>query len=262
MLYLTYGLGTDGLGAQFQRVIGIMALAKKHGCKYVHSPIQSMEHIPEPMPEYLKRIEDYFQIHTKYKNVNEIKYDKIIDVQNAEIESTILLYKNSVFTILLKIIIPNGILDANTKVYNYIMPDLRQIRQKLDLPKYDKNKMNIAIHIRRGDVNQSLHPYRYTPMEYFKQIAQHLLTQFPEANICIFSEVTQENIHEFDAFHNMNVKLIMDEDVLLTLEYLIRANILVTSKSSFSYIAGLYNENTVLYTPFWHRPMPHWRILN
>jgi hypothetical protein len=36
------------------------------------------------------------------------------------------------------------------------------------------------------------------------------------------------------------------------------ADILVIGKSSFSYVAGLYNTNTVYYFNFWHSPLNNW----
>lgn len=38
------------------------------------------------------------------------------------------------------------------------------------------------------------------------------------------------------------------------------ANILLTSKSSFSYAAAMLNENIVYYLPFWHKPSEKWKI--
>ena len=261
MLYLTYELGIDGLGGQYQRIIGILALSKKYGCKYVHTPIQYMEHIPEPKQEYLNKIEEYFQISQHYKNSKDLIYDKVISVQSPNIENAILLYKSSTENILLVLGNPSAILDRDTSIYNYIIPELRQIKQKIDLPHYDLHNKNIAIHIRRGDVNQTRYPDRYTKIEYFKKIAEQLSHRHQTANICIFTELTDENKNEFEIFNDMNVKIIANEDVLTTLDYLICADILVTCKSSFSYIAGLYNANTVLYTEFWHKPMEHWETI-
>ncbi len=39
---------------------------------------------------------------------------------------------------------------------------------------------------------------------------------------------------------------------------LVGADILVTSHSSFSYSAGLYNEGLTVYSEFWHSPLPSW----
>lgn len=258
MLYLTYRTSNDGLGGQYQRIIGLMALAMKHQCRYVHNPILQIEHIPTPQTEYLKRIEDFFQIKNYYSSIDEYHYDEVVDFERIS-EPTILSYKEKAHNshILLKISIPNAILDGEPSVYNLILPQLRQIKGTLPLPLYSSAKKNIALHIRRGDVNEISHPGRFTPISVFHQIADKLAIHYPDSNICIFTEITPENKNEFNIFRK-EIKIVANEDVLTTLEYLIQADILVMCKSSFSYIAGLYNKNQVIYMDFWHSPMPHW----
>lgn len=260
MLYLTYNTADDGLGGQYQRIIGIMALAKKHQCTYVHNPIIKMEHIPNPQREYLKKIEDYFQIQNHHPNIDDYQYNQVVEFNRID-EHTILSYKiqaqQKCVNILLKIKLPNAILDQDTDIYNQIIPHLRQIKKTIPLPYYNSSK-NIAVHIRRGDVNNITHPGRYTPTLAFKQIIDQLKTHYPNSNVCIFTEITPENKDEFDIFQNNQIKIVADEDILTTMEYLIQADVLVMCKSSFSYIAGLYNKNQVIYIDFWHSPMPQW----
>ena len=50
-----------------------------------------------------------------------------------------------------------------------------------------------------------------------------------------------------------------DLDLLTTIEYMIKADVLVMSKSALSYVAALYNNNKVLYINFWHNKLPHWK---
>jgi len=259
MLYLAYSTSNDGLGGQYQRILGLMALARKYQCTYVCNPILQMEHIPNPQTEYLKRIEDFFQIQNNFSSINEHHYDQVINFERIS-ELTILSYleKAQNSNILLKICIPNAILDNDPNIYNLIIPQLRDIKGTIPLPLYSSVKKNIALHIRRGDVSEITHPGRFTPISVFKQIADKLVIQYPDSNICIFTEITQENKDEFNIFQKDQIKVVANEDVLTTLEYLIQADILIMCRSSFSYIAGLYNKNQVIYMDFWHSPMPHW----
>jgi hypothetical protein len=258
MLYLSYLQYIDGMCAQYQRVIGIIALAESYGYKYVHTPIKQMEHVS---PDEIIEIENFLQINSYYKKEEFITFDYVHYISNMEIESAILHFKSQPNTtnILLMINNPLTILDANTQLYNKVMPMLRNIKQSRDLIYFKKDVINIAIHIRRGDVNKSQYPDRYLSTSYFKTIIDKLLDQTPTANVCIFTEITPENREEFNIF--TNIKIISGGDILTTFEHLSNADILITSKSSFSYVAALYNENTVLYTNFWHNPLPHWKIL-
>ena len=261
MLYLTKLIDIDGFGAQYQKILGVISLSKKYNCEYVHSTIQQIEHIPSDM---FTNIDKFFNICGLYKKVEDITFDKTYKVQDHEIEHAILSLKQTTNTkenILLIINNPLGMLDANVSWYNEVMPDLRKIKQNLELVYFKPTAVNIAVHIRRGDVSQTIHPYRYTPINYFKQIIDKLLGQYQSANICIFTEITDENKEEFIIFNEPNIRIISGGDALVTFEHLVKADVLVMSKSSFSYVAGLYNENKVLYTPFWHNPLNMWDII-
>jgi hypothetical protein len=258
MLYLTYSQYIDGMCAQYQRIIGIIALAESYGCTYLHTPIKQMEHVSQ---DEIVEIENFLQINSYYKKEDSIIFNYVHRVSNMEIEGAILHFKSQSNTTntLLMINNPLAILDANIQLYNKVMPMLRNIKKGRDLIYFNKNAINIAVHIRRGDVSKSQYPDRYLPTSYFKPIIDKLLLQFPGANVCIFTEITPENREEFNIF--TNIKIISGGDVLITFEHLSKADILITSKSSFSYVAALYNGNTVLYTNFWHKPLPHWKLL-
>jgi len=46
---------------------------------------------------------------------------------------------------------------------------------------------------------------------------------------------------------------------------ILRADVFIMSRSSFSLVPALFlesNETKVVYTPFWHKPRPHWDIVD
>jgi len=264
MLYLTYQPREDGMGGQFQRVIGIMALAKKYNLTYVHTPIKEMEHLPSP--HYLEQIENYFQIKDNYPPSNSIQYDEEYDMEIASeivITNAKELVARTGKNVLIKIFLPQRILDRDPDCYQLVLPKIREMKQKWLLPYFLPNKTNIAIHIRRGDVNSNDHPTRFTPIEYYYRLVESFNEKFPDSNICIFSEENKENKDEFTIFSKKpQVRVLLNLDILTTFEHLVHADILVTSKSSFSYLAGLLNTNRVVYMDFWHSPLSHWSRLH
>ena len=154
MVYLTYDINKnrDGMGAQYQRIIGIICIALYYNYEYVHTPIEKMEHLEND--NYLEKIEDFFQIRNHFKNVNEYNYDEIISLDNPSIDD---IKKYDDKNILIKIYLPYNICESNIEIYEKGMPFLRKILLK-------KNKVNIAIHVRRGDVSQTDNTGRYTPL--------------------------------------------------------------------------------------------------
>jgi hypothetical protein len=268
MLYLTYLKQTDGMGSQYQRIIGIICLAMKYDCQYIHSHIDKMEHLPDPCSEYLNNIEEFFQIQNHFPTMNEsVSFDSIINLDTNVTEAILLEYKNMAVSknILLAIDHAYSMFDKNTQLYEIGMPFLNGIKKNIELPEYHIPGVKIAIHIRRGDVSTRMNVDRYVPLDYYQQIINKLSTSHENAQFFIFTEISPENASEFIDFQNANknisMKIIPDIDILTTLEYLIKADVLVMSKSSFSYVAGLYNKNTVFYMDFWHAKLDRWKTM-
>ncbi len=263
MLYLTYnaGLWVDGLGSQYQKIIGIITIAMKYNLEYVHTKITIMDHIDSP--EYLQKISDFFQIEYHYKSVNDYKYDEIFYEENPTddiIKDYINKSKNS--NILLKILKPHNIVFNNdTALLNKSMKILRTYLKMPELPYYNipLNIKKIAIHIRRGDVDPIKYPDRFVPIDKYISIVNKFNELYPNNKIFIFTEITETNKNEFNVFNKYNnVKVLADIDVIESLAYMINADILVTCKSSFSYIPAIYNKNKVFYIDFWHKPLENW----
>jgi hypothetical protein len=102
------------------------------------------------------------------------------------------------------------------------------------------------------------YPSRFIPVEFYLEIMNQLRVNIPSARFHIFTEITKENENEFDVLKAEDVTILPNLDILATMEHLIMADVLVTSKSSFSYLAALYNTNNIVYFDFWHNPLSHW----
>jgi hypothetical protein len=262
MLYLTYNIinnESDGMGAQYQRIIGIIAIANYYNYKYVHSPIIHMEHIDNI--GYLDKIEQFFQIINNYPNVNSFKYDNIYEEFDPSNETLINYNEQSTNkNILIKIQHPYKICDMNPFVYKKVMPILSDMIINKYLPFYkNDNKIKIAIHVRRGNVDNQTYNDRYTSLNDIINVINSLKIKYHNCSFYIFTQIDEKNKNEFDIFNNdKTIQIKANEDQLLTLNHLINADILVMCKSSFSYIAGLYNRNIVYYFDFWHSPLDNW----
>jgi len=289
MLYITYnasGFHNDGLGAQYQRMIAIFSLCHylKSNIEYVHSPITKIEHISSN--EEIQQIEDYFGFSKTFKNANDIQYDECIEL-NVITDFKIIVEiskkcKEHSKKVLLKTAMVFAIVEKYIYMYENAMIYLRTIclsSTNYSLNHYnkhgknekhgiiEKHGKNVAVHIRRGDVTtNTTNPdimIRYTPTEYFKNIILYLQKEDPNRNFDIFTELTEQNKSEFDIFKNIpKLEIISNNNTLLTFQHLITADILVTCKSSFSYISAFYNPNTIYYLPFWHKPLSHWKKLS
>lgn len=123
---------------------------------------------------------------------------------------------------------------------------------------YSSENFNIAIHIRRGDImadptNPNL-VMRYLSNDYFEKVLRQVLENIHTTkpiHIYYFSQGKPEDYPEFAHFHNLHWCLDMNaQDSFLHFVY---ADLLITSKSSFSYKPALLN-NGIKVCPrnFWH----------
>jgi hypothetical protein len=126
---------------------------------------------------------------------------------------------------------------------------------------YDQRYCNIAIHVRRGDIiqkdsnkNTQNLKMRYQNNQYYINVLKNALSKLPtakEPRIFLFSQGKEEDFEDFNIFENIRFCLEMNAaDSFLHFVY---ADILITSKSSFSYKAALLNCG-LKYSPkeFWH----------
>ncbi|KKL26138.1 hypothetical protein LCGC14_2398290 [marine sediment metagenome] len=127
--------------------------------------------------------------------------------------------------------------------------------------KPDKPKFDIALHIRRGDVNNvDLDQiWRYTSNKVYIKIIQFLKNTYPDYSICIHS---QGKINDFKELFFENVHFSLNDSIDNTFHNLVTSKILVMSKSSFSYSAALLSTNIVYYIPFWHKTLDNWLTID
>lgn len=132
--------------------------------------------------------------------------------------------------------------------------------RKNDSLLYDKNNFNVAIHVRRGDIvigqenkNTNL-LMRWNSHQYFLNVLQNVLkiqeTTKP-ISIYLFSQGTENDYAEFKQFKDIHFCLDMNaQDSFL---HMVFADLLITSKSSFSYKPALISKGIkVCPEDFWH----------
>lgn len=123
---------------------------------------------------------------------------------------------------------------------------------------YSPDNFNIAIHVRRGDImadpsNPNL-AMRYLSNDYFEKVLEQVVTNLHTAkpiHIYFFSQGKPEDYPEFAKYKNLHWCL--DMNAQESFLHFVYADLLITSKSSFSYKPALLN-NGIKVCPknFWH----------
>ena len=120
---------------------------------------------------------------------------------------------------------------------------------------YKKNSIfTIVIHIRRGDVNENTmyknKETRYLPNSYYINIIKKVKNINKEKIIKVYSEsISQES---FDNFKKLGCEIYLDTPLKEVWESIINADIFIMSKSSFSFVPGIFCKGVVIYKDFWH----------
>ena len=122
---------------------------------------------------------------------------------------------------------------------------------------YKKRNFNIAVHIRLGDIliNKKILKQRYLNIDYFISAIKKSLSIIKtkkKTKIHIFSEHYIKSFSRLRKFQN--IQFCYNLNQYKTFLHFIYADLLITSKSSFSYKAGLINRGIKLSPKqFWHK---------
>ncbi|MDB5121028.1 MAG: hypothetical protein JWN56_2246 [Sphingobacteriales bacterium] len=125
---------------------------------------------------------------------------------------------------------------------------------------FDSESFNIAIHVRRGDIvigQENHNPnllMRWQENGYFEKVLCRVIDTIKiEKSIAIyvFSQGLKKDFPEFEQFENLHFCLDMNaQDSFM---HMVNADLLITSKSSFSYKPALLNKGIkVCPKDFWH----------
>lgn len=225
--YYTIKGKSDGFGAQYQAILSGIAYCNYKNYIYVHTPIRTLEHNVD-----INKANEFIGI-----NTNSQEYNTNCKIEEHAYENKVHLCKTP------SIYYTDKVLDYIRKCY------YSTAKPCVDL-------VDIAIHIRRGDVTTTSYKERYINNNNYKKIITKLNTKYPTYTITIFSE------GKYDDFSDLGLEekcFKLNTDVFETFHSLVCAKVLIQAISSFSYCAGLINQNTVYhFDKFSHKKLDHW----
>lgn len=274
----------DGMGAQLQRIFGIHALANALGASYLHSPIANLHpgdstpNSPDAVKSLVDRCNLRFHILSNPAAVERASGCREVTVKHFRVRAAAKIVSAEESPVMFRILQPHLHIDANPSLWPKSAPVLSPV------PAW-RQPLRVALHVRRGDLQRAA-PRRMMPIRYYSGVARRLekllglagvrarfelhtesATSFAPSsanelprNDRTFEGTKSNEDEELDDFGLLApLDRFVDTDPIESLERMSSADVLITSKSSFSMVAGiLAPEKLVLFAPFWHSPMPGW----
>ncbi len=247
-----------GIGHQMANWIAGYWWARQFGLKYAHSPF------PSPAwEEFLGFGENEYTVEKLaampgYKVVKLPPFREKIPQERGLVENIIASYDGQKAVFLMA-------QDQSYRDQIGVIEDLQRKFHQAPARKHDRlifsaDHFNIAVHVRRGDIvagqmNGNLNlQMRWQDNDYFLKVLGNVLKALRTDNpvaIYLFSQGKPEEFKEFETFDNLHFCLDMGaRDSFL---HMVFADLLITSKSSFSYKPALLSKGIrVCPIDFWH----------
>ena len=218
------GLPSEGVGSQVILTIHAMAFARITGMKYVHTPFVHLAHANRP-----DDWEEHFQL----------GHDELTAADDWRVIDYALNFR--------RLHRRFGVtLGETQREVARLLPVLKE-RYWRDRITTGNRRLQICVHVRRGDVNKEHHPGMWIPTASIERtisaIKAVLTAQGLEYDLTIFSQLGGEDLASLG-------RLEIDGNPVSASAQMVAADILVSGKSCFSYVAGLLSAGVVL-APDW-----------
>ena len=251
----------DGGGAQVNACASAMALAAATGIRYLHTPLQYVEHAPGDQAAWTRAWEDFFGLG---------QGETVIGPDHEAVDIKKVLDTPSIWSRPGTTVEAQHFLDACNaypEFYDGIIPRLREkyaVSDKSGIAlDRDGEDIVVAVHIRRGDVSRHnpVTGERFTDDEYLLQRVRDILAVTCDlglrARVNVYSQGQAE---DFARFSELGCHLQIDKDTFETIHNLVMSDVLVTAKSAFSFVAGLLSKGVKIYEPFRTVPPCDWMV--
>lgn len=123
-------------------------------------------------------------------------------------------------------------------------------------------RRTISVHIRRGDISPCRprtrgYP-RYLPNQHFLRLLDRYDAD-KNSDVVIYSE--SQSFESFQEFEERGYKLVLDGSIGDVWKGILVSDVVILSRSSFSLVPAVMTKGKVVFTPFWHEPLPHWDVV-
>ncbi len=251
------------MGSQALARMSAICLAKKYGLTYVHTPFLAMQHAEgfnpyEANEEWAARWEGILNLGHGEVSAAECALPRVeIDdfIANRSWWSSPCLLSAGYF---------NMITDRMPDAYRDVTPKLREKYYVGAAPKRRSEVVEVCAHLRRGVDVRPDNPetaYRYVDNDVMAKsilMTQSVLTELGLASrVRLFSQGEEK---DFASMLDLGIELCLNTPAIPTFREFVEADVLIMTKSSFSYAAALLNDGVKLYDRYARSPLSDWIV--
>jgi hypothetical protein len=257
--FITCAGKNDGAGAQIIAILSTTLFAHELGIQYVHTHFQRIAHNDKNDLNFEHDWENFINIGFNELSIKQIDLNEITIIRVNSI-TQIEKKDNTLYVIPhcheFTKINPN----KYSKLLNRFSHKYEMASKKISTY-FDSSKINIAVHVRRGDVAQG-DKDRYTHNYFIKRIVEQISNVLSELKVKYIFHIYSEGIVEnFSEFNDDNIIFHLNECPFTTFHHMVSADVLVMAKSAFSYSAALFSKGIKVYIPFAHRALKDWLVV-
>ena len=242
----------DGAGKQALARISGINFAKAFGATYVDTPFSRLDHASGEMADWLDAWEKCFNLGKGEERIDGRPYE-IVDYEDYLLNG-----RPITGNVVLRLQQCYWLNRRYPDTFEVIAPALRDKFGAANRAP-NKDRFVVAIHVRRGDVDQSRNISRFTPNVSILQTITLIRSVLDELDIKATYHVhSQGKAEDFADFAKLGCELHLDTDAIETMRQIVDSDVLVMAKSTFSYVAALINNGVKLYEPMGDPPMSSW----
>ncbi len=263
----TNGFDAEGIGSVAQWNLVLYGLCKKLGANFFAKPFININHYQYnniPKDKWSEEFTEFFNLNSPQKF--DVEY--IFDGEYQDLINFIDENKNSKENICIEVnknfIVQNGFSIIDEAFQKKYLEDIKQnlIYQKESY--FDSTKYNISLHLRSlNSCDVPTYPEMETYLVYknandIKNIFDILKEKFYNKKVCIYihSQGDKNNFIDLLELSNKNFEIVLklNEHPIDDIYHMSNANLLIMSKSSYSWIAHLLNFNQTLVRDNFYQP--------
>jgi len=268
------GFDSEGIGSVIQWHLLLYGICKNLKINFFSDKFVNISHYQYNNISKEKWSNDYtnfFNIHKPQKFDIEYNFDGTIEDLNKFIRENKNVEKNICIEVNKKFIVDNGFSILNKIFYNDYFKQIRENLNYQNKTYFDPIKYNICLHLRSLNgcdipTNPAMETYHvYKNANDIKNIFDILKEKYYNKNVCVYvhSQGDEKDFQDLVEFSTDNFQVILklNQHPIDDIYHMSNSDVLIMSKSSYSWICHLLNPNQTIVREDFYQPTYPNRVL-